>query len=128
MESEESIYVGIENPIELRRALLESTKGMIRILQADKTLREKRREKLQLIGEYKNTIKEITDQITQLKSHLPKIKMGALPKKIKPANPKAGAPAEIAKPFNKIQPPAPISETAKLANELKDIEAKLGKL
>ena len=128
MDVEESIYIGIENPIEVRRALLESTKDLIKILQADKILRVKRKEKVQLIGEYKNTIKEITDQIIQLKTHLPKIKMGALPKKIKPASPKTGAPTEIVKSVTNIQPPAPISETAKLANELKDIEAKLGKL
>jgi len=128
-EKEEPIYVGLENPVEIRRALLESSKNLIKILQENESRKQKREQKHRLVAELKEILKDLTQLLGQLRSQMPKVKMSSLPKKFKPAAPVMLLKKEI-RTFKPLPKPRPIhlSEAQKLENELKDIEDKLGKL
>ncbi len=129
---EEPVYIGIENPIEVRRALLESSKKLIKILQKGESLRENKRRKQQMMLQLKETMKEIAQLIAQLKSQMPKVRVSSLPRR-HAAKPIVHA-SEIAKQAGKqpITPPkprpAPLTESQKLERELQDIEEKLKRL
>ena len=124
-EKEEPVYVGIADPIEIRRALLESSKSLIKILQENESRREKRASKHRLIADFKETMKDLTSLMVQMKSQLPKVRMSSLPKKPKPAPVEA---SPVVKPHIPKPRPVHLSETQKLEKELKDIEDKLSKL
>lgn len=133
-EKEEKLYVGIEDPIAIRRALLESSKSLIKILQENENTRQRREQKHRLLAELKNTAKELTRLLAQLKSELPRVKMSSLPKKMKPRMlptqkpaPKPATAQTVKKPATATRP-MHLSEAQKLEKELKDIEDKLNKL
>ncbi|MAG15975.1 hypothetical protein CMO88_02845 [Candidatus Woesearchaeota archaeon] len=127
-EKEEPIYVGVENPVEIRRALLESSKSLIKILQENESRRQRREQKHKFVVELKSKIKEINQLIIHLKSELPKIKMSSLPKKAKPEPVVPVVKKEI-KLLPKPKPkPIRLSEAQELEKELHDIESKLSRL
>ena len=128
----EPIYIGLENPTEVRKALLEASKEMIKILQTNETLKEKREQKHQLKTELQETIKDISHLMTQLRTELPRVKLSSLPKRQlvtpKPAPPKETKQPEPA-PMPKPRPkPIHITEAQRLEKELKEIETKLSGL
>lgn len=127
---EDSVYIGIENPVEIRRALLESSKSLIKVLQAGERLKANKLRKQRLISDLKETMKEVVQLLAQLKSEMPKIKMSSLPKKRQP-KPLVDIPeSEIS--VRKMPAPKPrpvrMTEAQKLEKELQDIEKKLGEL
>ncbi len=130
---DEPVYVGIESPAMVRRALLESSKSLIKILQKSERLRENKRQKQQLILQLKETMRELTQLISQLKSQMPRVRISSLPKR------KAERPAPRPKGEEKTEkqavqapPPKPrpvhMTESQKLEKELQDIEEKLRRL
>jgi len=119
---EEPIYVGIENPVEIRRTLLESSKNLIKILQENESRRQRRMQKQHLTGELKGTINEITQLMRSLKSQMPKVKMSGLPKK------QAVIPERKITPIVMKPRPLHLSQSQKLEKELQDIESKLQRL
>ena len=125
---EDPVYIGIENPSEIRRSLLESSKLLIHILQANERQKERRMRKQELSKELIGKMNEATHLVAQLKSLLPKVKVSSLPKKVKPrpaVNHVESKHAPIAMPKPK---PVHLTEAQKLEQELKDIEDKLDKL
>ncbi len=128
---EEPVYVGIEKPIEVRRAILESSKNLIKLLQKGERVRENKKHKQELILQVKEIQKEIMKLVAQLKSQMPKVRISSLPKRhaAKPIvndkeENKAAKQAirQLAPPKPK---PAPLTESQKLEKELQDIEDKL---
>jgi len=123
-EEDDPIYVGIQNPIEVRRALLESSKSLIKVLQENENRRQRRIHKKQLHDNLDRTMREITRLLRLLKSSMPKIKVSTLPKK--------ELPTPIVKKISPTAPiPAPVvhvSQAQHLERELADIETKLNKL
>jgi len=127
-ETEDPIYIGIENPVEIRRALLESSKSLIKILQKHENIKEKKMHKHELAANVREKLRELNTLMQQLRTEMPKVKMSSLPKKQKiMLPPPISANKKISKP---LPPPKPIqlTETQKLEKELHDIESKLGKL
>lgn len=137
---DEPVYIGIENPTEVRRALLESSKNLIKILQNGERLRENKRRKQEMMLQLKETMREIAQLISQLKSQMPRVRISSLPRKhaekpivrAKEAD-KAAKQAirkmESPKPFQPPTPrPTPLTESQKLERELQDIEEKLKRL
>ena len=127
-EQEDPVYVGLDNPVEIRRALLESSKSLIKILQENESRKHKREQKHKLIMELKETIKELTGLLSELKSQLPKVKISSLPKKPKPVAPVAFTKVKNTTPVKLPPRPVHLTEAQKLEKELKDIEDKLGRL
>ena len=127
-EMEDPIYIGIENPVEIRRALLESSKSLIKILQKHENIKQKKLHKHELASEMREKLRELNALMQQLRAELPKVKMSSLPKKQKimlpaPTPLKKGAAKQLPKPK-----PVHLTEAQKLEKELHDIESKLGGL
>jgi hypothetical protein len=68
-----NFYVNIEQPISVRRTILESSRLSIHILQGYENLKLLRNEKLELIQEYDKVIKEIISLILKIRSDLPSV-------------------------------------------------------
>ena len=72
MAETKGFYVGVKEPVSLRRKLLESSKGIIQYLKDYENLKLIREEKHKEIVEFKNKIDEMTALLSELKEHLPK--------------------------------------------------------
>jgi hypothetical protein len=131
-ENEEPIYVGLEEPVEIRKALLESSKSLIKILQENEGRRRRREQKHRLVADLKETMKELTRLLAELKSVMPKVKIGSLPKKQRAVallpQKSIAFPKEVKRPVITRPKQMQLTEAQKLENELKDIEEKLNKL
>ncbi|MBS3133114.1 hypothetical protein J4470_03210 [Candidatus Woesearchaeota archaeon] len=131
-EREEPVYVGIEEPAEIRRALLESSKSLIKILQQQEMGRQRREQKHRLMRGLKATMKELTRLLAELKSQMPKVRISSLPKKPKPVALLPQKSKIVPKEFKRPEAERPremqLTEAQKLERELKDIEDKLSKL
>jgi hypothetical protein len=122
---EELFFVGIRDPIELRKELLTSSKNLIDSLRRYEAFKDLKEEKLQNVLELKHVFDELLVLNRKLRNHLPRIP-GKVPTALKemrqmregpkPAK-SAGKPAKIGK--NKIDV---------LEEELARIEERLGSL
>ena len=126
-KEEQMFYVGIKEPVELRKAILESIKGVLQSLKKYEELRPIREEKIRLVLQLKGEIREINNLVTKLKTELPKTEVGILQKEAPEAMPKAES--ESKKKAVKTIKPAPKkeipTELEKLEAELSSIESKL---
>ena len=84
---ENVFYVGIKEPIQLRRLLLECSKEILQSLQDYEKIQAIREEKIQNIMQLKTLIKEIYNLNSQLGRILPKAQLRASeePKQIIPS-------------------------------------------
>lgn len=78
--SQESFYVGIHEPTDLRREILESSKLMIHTLQSQKKVESIREEKEKTVNEFKRVVREINLIVSKVKKRLPRTKLRALSK------------------------------------------------
>ncbi|MBW2992124.1 hypothetical protein KY345_02810, partial [Candidatus Woesearchaeota archaeon] len=72
-EKPDVLYVGVQNPIEIRRTILEATKDVVEILQKYERFRAVREEKIKTVNSLREQVKEITKLVAKLKSELPKV-------------------------------------------------------
>ncbi len=131
-EEESVFYVGIKDPIELRRSILESSKEMLQYLQRAERFKDVRKEKTEKIAELRETMKEIKSLSKKLKVLLPKTGLRAKSppkatpkKKGKKVKAKKAAPKEV--PVE-VEKPKEMNELEKLESELGEIEGRLTKL
>jgi hypothetical protein len=138
-EKEEVFYVGVKDPIEIRRSILESSKEMVQYLQRAERFKQVRAEKEEQIASLKETMKQISTLVRKLKSSLPKTKLRAelhkheeivkkeeVEKVIAEAQKKAEAmPKKESAPKKQEKP---TSELEKLEAELSEIESRLTKM
>ncbi len=115
----EGFYVGIEDPVELRRNILESSKDIIHNLQRYERLLSIREQKKQAIDRLNKKLAEIRSAVTELKSQFPEIKPEPAEKTL------VKKPVTRAKIVKKIKKK---TELEKLNEELKEVEEKLGRL
>ena len=141
-EPDEVFYVGMKDPIEIRRSLLESSKEMVQYLQRAEKFKAVRTEKAEEIAKLKEIMNDATKLISKLKTSLPKTKIRtrmhkheeevmkeALVKELGEAKEEFEVAAKEAKPAEvKKAKPKPASELEKLESELSAIESKLTKL
>ncbi|NOZ81396.1 MAG: hypothetical protein GXP63_07030 [DPANN group archaeon] len=127
-QENEDFYVGLRDPVTLRKSMLQSVRGMVEILQRLELLKGTRKKKLDAIAHLRQLVKEISNATIQLKNMLPKPskamthelkdflriekKVASVDKQLPPAAAKHEKPASL----NKWE------------SELKDIEAELEKL
>lgn len=149
-EDKEVFYVGVKEPIEIRRTILESSKDIIQFLQRTENLKNLREEKEEETIQLKKLLGEITKLNNKLKSSLPKTSLRtalhqheeelmkeALVKELEETKEQLGSePAKKTAEKNKkitekpkvVQKSKPKSELEKLEEELDAIESKLTKI
>jgi hypothetical protein len=118
VKKEEVVFVGVNNPINLRRNVLGSSKEVIDCLKRYESLKIVRKEKLENIMRFKEDAKEVLNLISKLSLILPAVK-------VEGEKPIVLEKKEVIK---EIKKPAPSSEIEKLQYELDDIESKLNAL
>jgi len=79
-DEDRTFYVGINNPGDLRKELLESSKSAIGILRNYDSINDIRREKIEKIVELKKVFSELKRLSTVLKSKLPSDKIKSIKK------------------------------------------------
>jgi len=123
-EKEKMFYVGIKEPIDLRRNLLEYSKMVVKSLQKYEKFKDLRREKIEHILKLKSAIREIKKLNNDLLLKLPetKIKFERKERKKIPKGKK-----EIEEELSKKEI-IKMNELEKLEAELSSIEAKLNTL
>ena len=72
MAETKGFYVGVKEPVSLRRSLLESSKSVIQGLKDYEKLKSIREERHKKILEFRDKINEIIVLLSGLKEHLPK--------------------------------------------------------
>ncbi len=119
------VYIHIQNPSEIRRNVLESTKFLIQVLKKYEQLSETRTKKTEEIDKLKVILGDINTLFSQIKEDLPKVDPSLLPKKKKvvpvPPAPKKEVVVPKAAPVKK-------SQLDHLDDELSTIEEKLRRL
>lgn len=118
-EEAEIYYIGIKDPVELRRNLLETSKHLIQFLKRQEEIKELRTGKAQLIIQLKEETEDITKLMMKLRRSLPKTKIraAALDEKKEPAEKTAT-----------VKSGKDATELDKLESELVEIENRLGTL
>jgi hypothetical protein len=126
-DKEELYYMGISNPIEVRRTILECARDMVHFLQLFEKFRIIREEKKEAIKILKKQIKDINGLTNQLKTALPKVSVRAaetkkekLEIKHEPLDQK-----ETAEAPRKEMPDLTVDDIEALEKELREIEEKL---
>ncbi|MBW3014979.1 hypothetical protein KY330_01000 [Candidatus Woesearchaeota archaeon] len=133
----EIFYVGVKDPIEIRRTLLESSKEMVHAMQRYERFKEVRKEKIDEVQNLKEIISEIKKLANKLKQLLPetelrikanKEKVNMLKKKSANKQKTEIKKAQVIEKPLVMPKPRATSELEKLEAELANIENKLGKL
>lgn len=78
--SEDSFYIGLHEPADLRREILESSKMMIHILQSQRKVDALRSEKEIAINDFRRIVKEINLMVSKIRKRLPRSKLRVLSK------------------------------------------------
>lgn len=120
MEETKGFYVGVKEPVSLRRSLLESSKGIVQSLKDYEKLKLIREERHEKILEFRDKINEMLVLLSGLKEHFPKhgqregIYVKRKEEKTKKGKTKK---AEIK-----------IDDIERLENDLAEIESRLGSM
>jgi len=115
MAETKGFYVGVKEPVSLRRSLLESSKSVIQGLKDYEKLKSIREEKHKNVLKFRNKINEILVLLSDLKEHLPQHELGEnVNIKRKAEKTKKGKKAEIK-----------TDEIGRLEQDLAEIESRL---
>lgn len=124
-KEQDSVYIGIEDPIAVRRQVLEASKSMVRMLKGQHGLRELRATKHRMIEELRGKIGSINELIAEAKRLMPQTTL--LAPERKPEGKKATATPRQAKE-KASETPRGEGHMDKFERELQDIERKLQSL
>lgn len=128
-ESESIFYVGVKDPVELRRSILESSKEMLQHLQRADKFKEVREEKAAEISKLKVTMDQLNKLVRKLRLAMPKTGVRAAAGKKKETKHKKSAKAHKQEEVElTVEKPIQMSELEKLESELSEIEGRLTKL
>lgn len=123
-------FVGVKEPIEIRRNILEASREMVLLLQMYEKFKTVRDEKRQATEKLRSLIREIALLASRLKRHLPKTDLRVMPieegKRKEVAKHIPIAEEEVKKEEKML--PREITEIEKLEAELASIEQKLNTL
>lgn len=129
-KEEDIVYVGIDDPVSLRREVLEASKSLVSVLKGQHSQREARTAKHKLVEELRNKVTEIGELVAEAKQMLPQTEKINLPEEKKEtvakAKKQAIAPTKTKAP---ALPKARVeTHIDKFERELQDIENKLKSL
>ena len=122
MPEDSEFYVNIPRPVEVRRSILESSRSVLRGLQAYEDLQELRKEKAQIQALLQKQIKDLQTTIHKLRTTIPYIKQEKKQKEEK----KQEVPAKSTPKKQSVPEKSP--EMQKLENELSSIEKELASM
>ncbi len=134
---EELLYVGIDEPVTLRRALLESSKSLVHLLKQQQSLKQLRASKHSKVEQLRGLVVQINELTAQAKQLMPQregLNLPAEQEERKPKTAKAGKAIAVVSQPRRLMPriSAPTvhmeSHVDKLEKELQDIENKLKSL
>lgn len=138
MPDEQPLFVGVPDPIDLRKDLLNSSKVLLSSLKKYEDYNERKKEKAKYVADLVKLVKEINLLNRRVKQLLPKAKLkpGMIKQPARAIPPKVShiAVMEAAekKPEGKKEAPARVikekSKLAHLEDELAQVEQKLAKL
>ncbi|MCK4589311.1 MAG: hypothetical protein KAT77_02630 [Nanoarchaeota archaeon] len=74
-EKEEVFFVGVQDPLEVRRNILETSKEMVQFLQQHEKLKTLRNEKQEAIKRLREDVRQLKLYINKLRKALPKTKL-----------------------------------------------------
>jgi len=124
--AEENFYIGIQNPEEIRRYLLESSKEMITTLKRYEEFKKNRMEKAELVAKFNQIMKQINILSNRLKKQFPEAGIRVPTLNIKEEAKQGKAAEAKAKMPDKVErKKEALSEIEKLEEELRGIERKL---
>ncbi|MBW3003060.1 hypothetical protein KY328_00785 [Candidatus Woesearchaeota archaeon] len=135
-KKDQIFFIGIRDPIEIRRSLLESSKDIVHSLQRFERFKEVRKEKLEALQEVRKTMSHVKKLMADLKKALPetdlRVELGKEEqrRKLKKAAKETKKEVKVAKPMpikERISPKE-MNELEKLESELSAIEGKLSRL
>jgi hypothetical protein len=75
MPEEDSFYIGLRNPRDFRRELLESNKSVIQLLQRRENLKILRQKKVELMYKFSDVMSEIKMLMGKMKTAIPETKL-----------------------------------------------------
>ncbi len=125
-KEEDVVYVGIEDPVSVRRDILEASKSLVRVLKGQHGLKEARTTKHRLIEDLRNKVTEIGQLVAEARQMLPKMEM-KLPEEKEAKAPKLKVAAAKTKAASAPKPRVE-AHIDKFEREIKDIEEKLKSL
>lgn len=121
-KEENPLFVEISGGNEIRRGMLECSKGILESLKEHSRFKALRDEKIRMINQFKSDIREVSKLMNILRKHLPKAKDAGI-KKAEAKKAKEEKPKE-----EKVKEPKSKTELEKLEDELMEIENKLNSL
>ncbi|MBI3036379.1 hypothetical protein HYY73_01295 [Candidatus Woesearchaeota archaeon] len=131
-KEDDIVYVNIEDPVSVRRDILEASKSLVHVLKSDNSLKELRAAKQRAVETVRTRIGEITELVNEAKRLMPHTDLAQLPAEEKRPAAKAAKPASREskqKPAQAAAQRAPIEHHVdKFERELQDIEKKLQSL
>lgn len=141
-ELQEDYYVGVSEPLEVRRTMLETSKCIIQAMHRYEKYKEYREEKIDLIKKVNKQMTELGGLIASLKSVLPKSTLRIKKAReqilaqrskeekllVSAAAPVVQKEVEAPRQIIKMTPKKELTELEKLELELSQIESKLSSL
>jgi 4-hydroxy-3-methylbut-2-enyl diphosphate reductase IspH len=140
-KEQDVLYVGLSDPIEIRRTILEATKDSVEMLQKFEKFRAVREEKVATINQLQEQLREVAKLVAKLKTEMPKVdiriklhgEQEMIEREIKAAKEvdklkKQKERKLVRKPVKNISKRRELGELEKLEAELTNIEQKLGKI
>lgn len=125
VDKKDLFFIGIQNPDEVRKVLLESWKEVVESLERYENFKEIRKERVENIEKFKKNVKEISRLITELKEKLPETGLKPAIPKIKEQETGKSRKQPTKKPKARKKEK---TELDRLEDELGQIEAKLNSL
>ena len=122
----EGFFVGIYDPLDIRRNILESSKELIKSLEAYERLEKIRESKLRYFAQMRKTMKELELLASKLKERMPK---SNIRKTIEPISQTPNISlSQTTKKQPQMRTESFSSELQNLEQELKNVEKELSKI
>jgi hypothetical protein len=127
-DKDDLVYVGISEPITLRKELLESSKSLVHILKGQEKVKEIRNSKQKAIEQLRGLVADISELLSHTKEIMPNVDDADLP--VEKVLKKKGYEKKVKVVKKVIPKPVKAHENGvdKLEMQLRDIEDKLRSL
>ena len=134
-KKDEVVYVGIEEPVPLRRTLLESSKSLVQLLKGQQNVEQIRDTKQRAIEELRSMLTQITELVVQAKQLMPQADTISIPVAVEEVRPPKVEKANVKPQATGAKKTKPLTKTVivdthvdKLERDLREIEKKLKSL